>query len=400
MANQTAKPPETSATSPPTSGPPKDWKAKAKKLLENPNARTFKDLYLDESDQLGPRLAPESITVLKGVADEPWVAFTPQDRFGLALSGGGIRSATFNLGVLQALADLGILKAVDYLSTVSGGGYVGGFWTAWLTRKGDDAGSARFPLGNDSRGGERAEVRHLREFSRFLLPRVGLLQTEFWGIVMTVLGGLVPSFIAALAMLFLYWIIWVAITGMLLWDRPNGTFALGGALVAYLLISESLWATSGKSEKNRHARVGYVLGSLSGAALVVAGSHWRGEIETALHFTLTGPSERFLRRPSCLQPARRSFFSRGWCWRVSSTVGNGSPAWRALSARSLASWARRFLSPLSVCCGGCRVNYTEAFACPPRPPVRSVLRRCLRGRRSGSCRPWKKRMARMCCAPR
>jgi len=44
---------------------------------------------------------------------------------GLALSGGGIRSATFNLGVLQALAQAGVLKDIDYLSTVSGGGYTG-----------------------------------------------------------------------------------------------------------------------------------------------------------------------------------------------------------------------------------------------------------------------------------
>ena len=35
---------------------------------------------------------------------------------GLAFSGGGIRSATFNIGVLQALADLKLLRRVDYLS--------------------------------------------------------------------------------------------------------------------------------------------------------------------------------------------------------------------------------------------------------------------------------------------
>ena len=44
---------------------------------------------------------------------------------GLALSGGGIRSATFSLGVIQALAKHNILKKVDYLSTVSGGGFIG-----------------------------------------------------------------------------------------------------------------------------------------------------------------------------------------------------------------------------------------------------------------------------------
>src|SRR5215472_9523418 len=48
---------------------------------------------------------------------------------GLAFSGGGIRSATFGLGVLQALKKLGLLEKVHYLSTVSGGGYIG----SWLT---------------------------------------------------------------------------------------------------------------------------------------------------------------------------------------------------------------------------------------------------------------------------
>jgi len=55
-------------------------------------------------------------------------------RVGLALSGGGIRSATFNLGVLQALARAQLLRRLDFLSTVSGGGYVGSFFGAWVSR--------------------------------------------------------------------------------------------------------------------------------------------------------------------------------------------------------------------------------------------------------------------------
>ncbi|MGA1797186.1 hypothetical protein VH567_00225 [Sphingomonas sp. 4RDLI-65] len=46
---------------------------------------------------------------------------------GLALSGGGIRSATFSLGVLRELSALGALTRFDYLATVSGGTYVGAF---------------------------------------------------------------------------------------------------------------------------------------------------------------------------------------------------------------------------------------------------------------------------------
>lgn len=51
----------------------------------------------------------------------------PRDTVGLALSGGGIRSATFCLGVLQGLAALRKLRKVDFVSTASGGGYVGAF---------------------------------------------------------------------------------------------------------------------------------------------------------------------------------------------------------------------------------------------------------------------------------
>ncbi len=58
----------------------------------------------------------------------------PRNPVGLALSGGGIRSATFSLGVLQGLRDAGLLPAFDYLSTVSGGGYLGGWWSGWLAR--------------------------------------------------------------------------------------------------------------------------------------------------------------------------------------------------------------------------------------------------------------------------
>lgn len=57
------------------------------------------------------------------------------DLAGLALSGGGIRSATFNLGVIQALSKDGLLSKFDYLSTVSGGGFIGGWLSALLNRK-------------------------------------------------------------------------------------------------------------------------------------------------------------------------------------------------------------------------------------------------------------------------
>ena len=140
---------------------------------------------------------------------EPWVQFTTEDFFGLALSGGGIRSAVFNLGLLQSLGERGILKRVQYLSTVSGGGYIGGFWTNWLRRqRKEPAGTKRgvFP----SPGGEDKnhfdprepdEIRHLREYSRFIIPRVGAAQFETWNAIITILGGMLPSIITSLCLI-------------------------------------------------------------------------------------------------------------------------------------------------------------------------------------------------------
>src|SRR5689334_3874284 len=67
----------------------------------------------------------------------------------LCLSGGGIRSAAFALGVIQALATWSrstpgrpdaandsFLARFHYLSTVSGGGYIGSWLSAWIARIG------------------------------------------------------------------------------------------------------------------------------------------------------------------------------------------------------------------------------------------------------------------------
>ena len=58
-----------------------------------------------------------------------------KDLAGLALSGGGIRSASFSLGIMQALAYKNWLSKIDYLSTVSGGGYIGTSLTWLLSKK-------------------------------------------------------------------------------------------------------------------------------------------------------------------------------------------------------------------------------------------------------------------------
>jgi choline dehydrogenase-like flavoprotein len=82
---------------------------------------------------------PESLRLLEEAAidsrrRDALVSANPNGKVGLALSGGGIRSATFCLGVLQAFATRNRLRSIDVLSSVSGGGYIAGFLGRLFTR--------------------------------------------------------------------------------------------------------------------------------------------------------------------------------------------------------------------------------------------------------------------------
>ena len=99
--------------------------------------------------------------------------------FGLALSGGGIRSATFNLGILQGLAEYRILPRIDYLSTVSGGGYIGTWFTTWIKHCGlKDVIKYLAASSEKTVGTEPKPVSYLRQFSNYLTPKVGLLNSD------------------------------------------------------------------------------------------------------------------------------------------------------------------------------------------------------------------------------
>ncbi|MBV9035305.1 MAG: patatin-like phospholipase family protein, partial [Acidobacteriaceae bacterium] len=138
--------------------------------------------------------------------------------FGLALSGGGVRSATFALGLLQGMADRNLLPYIDILSTVSGGGYIGSWLISWIKRRGGIdvvqqslRGSASLlTLGQDcperrpanagpnlsqplqwvSRNSDPHSdhvrpVRLLRDYSRYLTPQAGFFSADSWTMAAT-----------------------------------------------------------------------------------------------------------------------------------------------------------------------------------------------------------------------
>ncbi|HKH72843.1 MAG TPA: hypothetical protein VKA59_15905 [Vicinamibacterales bacterium] len=184
---------------------------------EDEQVKSFEKVREQELKYIVKRQPPD------GDGQLPKEDVVAQRLIGLAFSGGGIRSATTNLGIAQALSRMGILRLVDYLSTVSGGGYIGGCLISFLSVNRDhqkDAGDAkqfnftsrdelkfgtnwpRFPFNAERKTispapGKAAEpsdgtniVAHLRTHGDFLVARRSILKREALRAVGTLFGGL------------------------------------------------------------------------------------------------------------------------------------------------------------------------------------------------------------------
>ena len=168
---------------------------------------------------------------------------------GLAFSGGGIRSATFSLGVLQALAEKGLLHQFDYLSTVSGGGYIGSWMAALALRlketgkSFDQVEAALSPHKYEPDQLSEPPVLHwLRLYSNYLTPHKGAISGDTWAMVgtwmrnvllnQTILGLMFVSvFVACLS----------AVLPLVLADNDGmGFLATGGLLLFAASVSMAI----------------------------------------------------------------------------------------------------------------------------------------------------------------
>ncbi len=120
----------------------------------------------------------------------------PANLTGLSLSGGGIRSAAVCLGALQALKRRDAIDSLDYLSTVSGGGYIGAAMTAAT-----NANPGQFPFGEDV--SDNPVVGHLRNYSNYLLPRGRSSLRNFGEVAAILIRG--PLLNALMVLAFLLW---------------------------------------------------------------------------------------------------------------------------------------------------------------------------------------------------
>jgi hypothetical protein len=203
----------------------------------------------------------------------------PERLTALCLSGGGIRSATFNLGVIQGLARRGLLEQLDYLSTVSGGGYIGGWLKGWMAREGTQKvidqlarTSPVQPLKPEPRPIDR-----LREYSNYLTPRRGLVSGDTWAAVAIIIRNLllnwlviVPILMAIVALPQVYEML-VRLPN----DAVRATWALRIATVLAFGASVSIHNARGRQYRNVHKLVvwgGVVPIVLASAALALAGA--------------------------------------------------------------------------------------------------------------------------------
>ncbi|HEV7425991.1 MAG TPA: patatin-like phospholipase family protein [Thermoanaerobaculia bacterium] len=120
-------------------------------------------------------------------------------RTALCISGGGIRTATFALGIIQGLAGARILDKFDYLSTVSGGGYIGSWLSSWARRHPSGIAGVQNDLVRADTAVEGIQpktpksdrptkkidpeprpLRHLRAYSNYMSPKLGFLSADTW----------------------------------------------------------------------------------------------------------------------------------------------------------------------------------------------------------------------------
>ncbi len=157
---------------------------------------SLKDVILREKEQLRQRR--QKLGIEQGAPDQ-------ENWFGIAMSGGGIRSATINLGFLKTLNKFGILKRADYLSTVSGGGYTHSYVQGTLKKEGD----FECLFTND-------HIKAMRQHGEYLIPGQGFWKTGnaillAVAFVVSWLMSLVSLLIASGIVYYLYMII----TGLL-----------------------------------------------------------------------------------------------------------------------------------------------------------------------------------------
>ncbi|HTG15135.1 MAG TPA: family 16 glycoside hydrolase, partial [Blastocatellia bacterium] len=208
--------------------------------METQWSNDFRDILAEELKRVGEQVINPDPDPINHAHQKQLV--------GLAFSGGGIRSATFNLGILQSLARMKLLSKFDYLSTVSGGGYIGSWLMAWIKRSRikDVRAGLRPERGKQPGDDEPQQIHFLRRFSNYLTPKLGWLGADMWTVITIYIRNVVLNFIVLGAAFALVLLVprWIALGARLGWKevpfRILGSLALAALIAAIIAMIRSM----------------------------------------------------------------------------------------------------------------------------------------------------------------
>jgi hypothetical protein len=220
-----------------------DWQG-----LNQAAGSTFAEIFQAELDALDAR--PGSLDSSVKPARLQDVNRRAQSRklAGLALSGGGARSATFNLGVIQALAEKRLLREFDFMSTVSGGGFIGGWLSRLVAAYDGKVELVEEALSASPNGGGKVEhdaIQFLRKYSNYMAPRLGFLSADTWTLLITYVRNtmlnmaMVGSWLACLFLLPRL-VTWCAGASLVYWPAHVRNVSIVSFLVAVFFIAHSI----------------------------------------------------------------------------------------------------------------------------------------------------------------
>jgi Patatin-like phospholipase len=252
----------------------------------------------------------------------------------LCLSGGGIRSAAFSLGVLQSLAKMRLLNQFDYLSTVSGGGFIGG-WLQVLIKESEDIERAQEKLATN-RG---LPLHRLRGFTNYLTPRTGAFSADVWAGIVLYLRNLVLNWLVFTPLFLLLALVPVSYRTAIaaLRDVPPETLrpAIVLVAVASVVLAGSVWQACVLVPSHRSVASGFAQSGSIMTRILVPSLVWAFIAPAVINYDIMRPDDGRLRWLIPLTYAIALIAGYGVAWFLHA---DRSPAGQALYRRNLWRW--------------------------------------------------------------
>ncbi len=255
--------------------------ARQKRKLETAIVHEEKDTFLqtaknyilgkDESEQKEGH--PPSNAAFEPASGNMYSNAAKMNLFALAISGGGIRSATFGLGILQGMARRNLLNRFDYISTASGGGYIGSWLATWIKRDGSvkKINDRLNPTkSSDPMADEVMPIRWLRMFSNYFNPNSSITSADSWTVGVTLIRNMILNLVVIFMLLttcvlsgyFLYQL-WIYVGGL----KSHALIYSCGALlfISSLFAGRGMFAYVRSQPLNKYRQTKFVYWALEKA---------------------------------------------------------------------------------------------------------------------------------------